>query len=125
MPNSDAPKWLRPLGHEVRMLPAGQWWDAVRVPLTTGTRILEHLGPHTGAVIEDGYGGVQYWLVPPGEAADWNLPPARILGPGSHVAVPPRHRTYAPGLHWRIPPTRTRHWTDPAHLHTALRRALP
>ncbi|MBQ0853417.1 hypothetical protein ACFU9Y_01365 [Streptomyces sp. NPDC057621] len=124
MPSSDAPKWLRPLHPEVRTLPAGQWWDAVRVPLATGMRILDHLGPRTGAVIEDGYGGVLYWLVPPGEAATWDVPPARILGQGSHVAVPPRHRTYAPGLHWRVPPTRTRHWTDPAHLHAALRRAL-
>jgi hypothetical protein len=125
MPNSDAPRWLRPLGPAVRMLPAGEWWDAVRVPLATGLRILEHLGTRTGAVIEDGYGGVLYWLVPPGAADTWDVPAAHILGPGCHVAVPPRHRTYAPGLHWRVPPTRTRHWTDPAALHAALRLAAP
>ncbi|WP_151478134.1 hypothetical protein [Streptomyces albicerus] len=126
MPSSDAPRWLRPLGPEVRTLPAGEWWDAVRVPLATGVRILDHLGPRTGAVIEDGFGGsgILYWLIPPGAAETWHLPPAQILGPGSHVAIPPRHRTCAPGLHWRVPPTRTRHWTDPASLHTALRTTL-
>jgi hypothetical protein len=124
MPTSNAPRWLRPLGPEVRTLPAGQWWDAVRVPLTAGIRILEHLGPRTGAVIEDGYGGILYWLVPPGAADTWHIPPAQILGPGSYVAIPPRHRMYAPGLHWRVQPTRTRHWTDPAALHTALRTTL-
>ncbi|MEV0227509.1 hypothetical protein [Streptomyces sp. NPDC050704] len=124
IPASDAPRWLKPLGPEVRALPAGEWWDAVRVPLAAGLRTLEHLGPRTGAVLEDGYGSVLYWLVPPGTAAGWDLPPAHVLGSGSHVAIPPRHRTYPPGPHWRVPPTRTRYWTDPDTLHTALRAAL-
>ncbi|NGO14323.1 hypothetical protein G5C60_43715 [Streptomyces sp. HC44] len=105
-------------------MPAGEWWDAVRVPLALGVRTLEELGNATGAVIEDSYGTTLYWLIPPGSATDWNVPPAQILGSGCHLAVPPPHRTRAPGLHWRVVPTRTRHWTNPTTLHRALRTAL-
>ncbi|MFK4145178.1 hypothetical protein [Streptomyces sp. NPDC004065] len=112
-------------GVEVRTLAAGDWWDAVRVPLGPGLRALRHLGDATGAVIRDGYGGILYWLVPRGDAAGWRLPRVTVLGPGSYVAVPPPHRTAGPGLYWQVPATRGRELTAAPVLHAALRAALP
>ncbi|MFI7413120.1 hypothetical protein ACIBU0_31050 [Streptomyces sp. NPDC049627] len=115
---------MQPGSVEVRMVPAGGWWDAVRVPLGPGNDVLRHLGDETGAVIRDGFGGRLYWLVPPGSAADWNLPQVRVLGRGSHVAIPPLHRVSTPGLCWQIPPSRDHEWTNTPRLHAALRTAL-
>lgn len=81
---------------EVRTVPAGRWWTAVRVPVALGALALESLGDETGAVIKDGYGGIMYWLVPPGDASEWRLPDVQVLGRGSHVAVPPCAAPRAP-----------------------------
>ncbi|MFI2636261.1 hypothetical protein ACH5A2_38750 [Streptomyces collinus] len=119
------PWWMQPGSVEVRAVAAGGWWDAVRVPLDLGIDVLRHLGDETGAVIRDGgFGGRLYWLVPPGSAADWNLPQVRVLGRGSHVVIPPLHRVLSPGLCWQIPPSRDREWTNTHRLHSALRTAL-
>ncbi|MEV8593378.1 hypothetical protein ACIHFC_14075 [Streptomyces sp. NPDC052013] len=124
MTHTWVPWWMRGSVDEVRTLPAGQWWDAVRVPLAVGTEALRNLGSETGAVIEDGFGGILYWLVVPGSAADWRLPRVRVLGRGSHVAVPPPHRVDGPGLHWRVPPAHGRDTTVAPRLHTALLDAM-
>jgi hypothetical protein len=108
---------------EVRTVPAGRWWNAVRVPLALGTPALMSLGDDTGAVIKDGYGKILYWLIPPGDAGDWRLPDVQVLGPGSHVAVPPLRRTSGPGLYWRVPLSRDRYWTDSELLRQALSAA--
>ncbi|MGW0826049.1 hypothetical protein [Streptomyces sp. NPDC002845] len=122
---SRVPRWMSSHGPSVRTLPAGRWWDAVRVPLVLGDQALERLGGESGAVIKDGYGGILYWLVPPGDAAGWCVPEVHVLGPGSHVAVPPLYRTTGPGLYWYVPPARGREWTRPALLHAALIAAAP
>ncbi|MER6687901.1 hypothetical protein [Streptomyces minutiscleroticus] len=119
------PRWVRTLGPEARALPAGEWWDAVRVPLHHGRAALERLGASTGAVIEDGYGAILYWLIRPSSAPDWHLPPTHLLGPGCHVALPPAYRTAGPGLYWRIPPSARHNWTCPGKLGEALRATLP
>lgn len=121
---SRAQQWVEPYGVEVRTLPAGRWWDAVRVPLSLGVRALEHLGHDTGAVIKDGYGSVLYWLIRPTAADHWRLPEVQVLGPRCHVAIPAQHRTSGPGLYWRVPLTRQRYRTGPEPLHFALRAAL-
>ncbi|MEW2402988.1 hypothetical protein [Streptomyces sp. NPDC046862] len=115
---------MSPHSAEVRTVAAGCWWDAVRVPAAPGVRALALLGERTGAVIRDGYGGILYWLVPPGEANDWHLPEVQVLGRGSHVAVPPSLRTKGPGLYWQVPPAYGRECTDTARLHAALSTAL-
>jgi hypothetical protein len=74
---------MQPGSVEVRTVAAGGWWDAVRVPLGLGTDALRNLGDETGAVIRDGFGGRLYWLIPPGSAADWELPHVRVLGRGA------------------------------------------
>jgi len=115
---------MQPSTLQVRLVAAGEWWDAVRVPLALGSGALRDLGDATGAVIDDGYGGLLYWLIRPGTAAGWNLPQVNVLGSGSHVAVPPIHRLTGPGLHWRVPPSRDREWTSTPLLHSALSAAL-
>lgn len=117
------PGWMRGSGGEVRTLPAGQWWDAIRVPVALGSVALKNLGSETGAVIEDGFGGILYWLVVPGSAACWRLPRVQVLGRGSHVAVPPLHRVGGPGLYWRVLPAHGRDTTVAPRLHAALLRS--
>jgi hypothetical protein len=116
---------MRPYSTEVRTLPAGRWWDAVRVPLAVGARALQTLGDESGAVIKDSFGGMLYWLVLPNAADGWSLPQIHVLGPGSHVAIPPLHRTSGPGLHWRVPLAQDRDWTMAPRLHAALTSAAP
>ncbi|MGQ4389772.1 hypothetical protein [Streptomyces sp. SAS_270] len=120
---SRARRWTQPSTHQVRLMAAGEWWDAVRVPLTLGSATLRDLGDATGAVIKDGYGDLLYWLIRPGSAADWRLAQVSVLGPGCHVAVPPLHRVTGPGLYWHVSPSRDREWTSASLLHSALRTA--
>lgn len=107
------------------MRPAGEWWDAVRVPRNLGEAVLRDLGEETGAVIEDPNGALLYWLVRPGAGAEWSLPPVsgiQVQGSTTHVAVPGPQRTAGP--HWRVPPTRAQCLTDADSLHSALRAAV-
>jgi len=115
---------MQPSTFQVRLVAAGEWWDAVRVPLALGDEALGHLGDQAGAVIKDGYGSCLYWLISPGAAVDWHLAQVKVLGPGSHVAVPPLHRVTGPGLYWYVPPSRDREWTSAPLLHSALRTSL-
>ncbi|MGW1671480.1 hypothetical protein [Streptomyces sp. NPDC002324] len=117
---SRSPRWMCSYSREVRTVPAGRWWTAVRVPAALGALALTSLGDGTGAVIEDGYGGIMYWLVPPGDAAGWLLPGVQVLDRGSHVAVPPLRRTSGPGLYWRVPLSHDSYWTDAERLRAAL-----
>lgn len=111
-------------GAEVRTLAAGDWFDAVRVPLDLGLATLRLLGDDSGAVIRDGFGAILYWLIAPGAAAGWRLERVSVLGRGHHVAVPPLHRTQGPGLYWQVPPSRGFECTSAPRLHAALHAAL-
>lgn len=107
------------------MRAAGQWWDAVRVPRRIGESVLATLGDTTGAVIEDPAGALLYWLVQPGTAAQWSLPPycgVRVQGETTHLAVPGPQRTAGP--HWRVPPTPSRCLTPADTLGAALDTAV-
>ncbi|MBP5870630.1 hypothetical protein QBB33_36345 [Streptomyces scabiei] len=121
---SRVPRWLCSYSRDVRTVPAGRWWSAVRVPAALGALVLELLGGETGAVIEDGYGGILYWLVPPGAAVGWKPPGVQVLGRGSHVAVPPPGRTSGPGLYWRVPLSHDSYWTNAERLRAALAEAV-
>jgi hypothetical protein len=111
-------------GAEVRTLAAGDWFDAVRVPLDLGLSALRLLGDDSGAVVRDGFGAILYWLVTPGSAAAWRLERVAVLGRGHHVAFPPLHRTTGPGLYWQVAPARGHEWTSAPRLHAALDAAL-
>lgn len=110
-------------GTDVCLVPAGRWWDAVKVPAVLGEAVLTLLAHDTGAVVEDPFGAHLYWLVPPGSAADWRLPDVTVLGVACYVAVPPGHRVGGLGVRWRVPCAPGQTLTDPARLHAALRAA--
>jgi hypothetical protein len=117
--------WTPPCGEESELLPAGVWWDAVRVPSGVGSLALLWLAPVSGAVIAD-CERCWYWLVSPGTAASWAEPAgSEAIGEGSEILVP----SVLPGadtsrVHWAFPPAPGRYLTDPGDLATAIRRAV-
>lgn len=116
--------WGPPVGTDVRLLPAGHWWDAVKVPARPGEFALKLLAFDTGGVIEDTFGGHLYWLIAPGSAARWRLPHVTVLTTACYVAVPPAHRTEGLGVRWLVPCEPGRVLTDADDLHEALEAAL-
>ncbi|WP_055413888.1 MULTISPECIES: hypothetical protein [Streptomyces] len=115
--------WTPSSGYDVKVLPAGTWWDAVRASGLVGEHALKLLGDESGAVIQDKHGPL-YWLVEPGSAGDWDVRQMHVLGAttagASYVGVPPAHWTGPPGIHWRIPVGPGRYLTDAALLRRAL-----
>lgn len=105
------------LGAATTAQPAGQTWDAVRVPRSIGLITLDILGARSGAVIEDER--ALYWLVPLNTATGWDITNIAILGVGTRVSVPPARRMAGPGPFWRVCPGET--WLTDAD---ALRAAI-
>ncbi|MGO4750715.1 hypothetical protein AB4212_19200, partial [Streptomyces sp. 2MCAF27] len=119
--------WTPPSGRSMQLQPAGGSWDVVRVPLSIGIgkRTLDILGATTGAVIENPFDKVFYWLIAPRSAAEWDmrqLPNIQVWGATTYIEVPPVDCRRGPGVRWRVPP-RDRHLTDPAALLAALKTA--
>lgn len=109
-----------------RLEPAGDTWDAVRVPRSVGSDAVAILGSRSGAALQDPHEGCLYFFIAPGTAAEWGpeeAPGARILGAGAHVVFPPPRRTQGPGPHWRICPGDDGLLTDAAALRAALEDA--
>lgn len=107
------------------------WWDAVRVPQSAARGVLEFLGDASGAVIEDPYGRVCYWLIRRCSAARWDtasLPLVEVLQNAemelSYLAVPPAARVKGPGPYWRVPIAPSRYLTAAPALLNALRTVL-
>jgi hypothetical protein len=120
-----AKPWTPPTGRSAQLQPAGKSWDAVRVPHLLGKQALESLGDATGAVIENPYDGVLYWLTTPGTADQYDIdwpPGVEVWGATAFIEVPPVDCRKGPGVRWRVPP-RDRHLTDPAALLDALKSA--
>ncbi|MFD7899634.1 DUF6415 family natural product biosynthesis protein [Streptomyces sp. NPDC059743] len=118
-----AEPWTPPRGTTVEMVPAGRFWDAVRVRSHIGERVIQRLGANSGAVIEDWKGAVFYWLVPPGTTDAWTLPASLVLplSVATFVAVPPVSYTgKQERLRWIVPLTETCYLTDPELLYDAL-----
>ncbi|WP_405860013.1 hypothetical protein OG407_20525 [Streptomyces sp. NBC_01515] len=121
--NTPTLDWM-PAGCSMSLLPVGKWWDAVRVPRTIALEALGRLRGGTGAVIDDSWISVYYWLVPAGGASAWEMPGASritVLSDTAHLVVPGPQSTAGP--RWHVPPTLTRLLTDPEKLHDALTRA--
>ncbi len=123
----DGQAWSPPNGDTVELTAAGRAWDAVRVPSGIGLSTIARLGDDSGAVIQDAFGGLLYWLVPPGADAWEELPQpfVEIRGNASYVAVPPVwHTEDYRRLRWIVPLTHTCYLTDPELLHAALAAAI-
>ncbi|GAA2364877.1 hypothetical protein [Streptomyces cuspidosporus] len=119
---TEAERWTPPSGRNAQLQAAGRWWDVVRVPRFIGKRALELLGDDAGAVIENPFDGVLYWLIVPGTAAEWDLsrlPSVEVWGATAYIEVPSADCRRGPGVRWRVPP-RDRYLTDPAALLAAL-----
>ncbi|MFI7242777.1 hypothetical protein [Streptomyces qinglanensis] len=119
--------WPLPKGLDAVLLPAGEWWDAVRVPAYLGEGVLTRLGSASGAVIRDPYGSRLYWLVEPESAQGWSFcefAAVQVLGEASWVTVPPSSRLHPPGPHWAVPCTPAGSLTPTAALQAALHATI-
>lgn len=114
------PAWLPAPAAGITTVPAGRWWNGVRVDSFDGIRALHHLRDASGPVIEDVASRTWMWLVPVGSTAGWRLACVRILGSGRWVSVPPA--TANGVLVWRVRPPAAGEdgLTDPDALHAAL-----
>jgi hypothetical protein len=121
---SSAGEWSPPSGDDIELLPAGLWWDVLRVEEEPARRALERLGEHTGAVLCDPDARVWYWLVRTGALAGWSLPGTRPCTGGTYVGVPPVGRVLGSRVHWRVPPLPGQYLTDVTLLREALEAAL-
>ncbi|MGW0545889.1 hypothetical protein [Streptomyces altiplanensis] len=106
------------------LLPAGQNWDAVRVPRSVGLTTIEVLGRRSGAVIEDPREPCLYWFVAAGTAGQWAVDNTQALGEGDFLSVPPARRAQGPGSYWRICPGGSDWLTDADALRAAVEDAL-
>ncbi|MEE1929810.1 hypothetical protein V1J52_16720 [Streptomyces sp. TRM 70351] len=122
MSHSSSVPWSPPSGGEPVLLPAGRWWDAVRVPAGLGPAVLAALGERTGAVMEDATHRVWTWLVEPGAATAWpHLEGVYVFTSGLSIPVPPAGVTTGP-LRWLVLPATTA-LTEPEPLLRALTAA--
>ncbi len=103
---------------------AGEHWDAVKLPRALGAAALSSVAGEPGAVVVSAGNRSLYFLIPPGSATAWNLPPAVVLGATSHIALPPPHRQQPPGPYWLISPRAGRLHTHSGELLCAVEIAL-
>ncbi|MFI5775460.1 hypothetical protein ACIA74_45305, partial [Streptomyces sp. NPDC051658] len=103
-----------------RIAPAGQTWDAIRVPRFLGLQTIGELGNRARPVTMDPAAHLMYFLVPTATASTWNLPQTTVLSARNHVVIPPQDKETPPGPYWQI--TSRRPLTDTAALHHALQK---
>ncbi|TDC67777.1 hypothetical protein [Streptomyces hainanensis] len=125
------PDWIPSERHGARTLPAGRWWDAVVVDSFTAIYVLGRLIGRSGPVVEDQGRQLALWLLPPGAAANWDLPGVQVLGHGHYVTIPPAEWCWGPWwedarrpIRWLVPLLGEDHRADPAALHLALARTV-
>ncbi|MBO8197593.1 hypothetical protein [Streptomyces smyrnaeus] len=112
-----ATAWSPPTHAPFALMPAGVWWDAVRVPYAPGWSVVRRLGEACGGVIGDPYRSWLYWLVPPGSEGFPARDGAVRLSVACWLPVPARERTGPPGPYWAVPYERL---TDAHRLRAAL-----
>lgn len=103
------PTWMPPEG-TVTAVPAGQHWDAVVVPQTSGLAALSLIDSTpdrtTGPVIWDtGRTPRLYFLIPTRSGIDLRDTDAALLSSGAFVAVPGPTALIPPGPYWLAPPS--------------------
>ncbi|MGW7001457.1 hypothetical protein ACWGCW_01170 [Streptomyces sp. NPDC054933] len=104
--------------------PAGQQWDAIKVPRHIGLAALETLQGTAGPVIVDPADRALYFFVAPGTSLAWDVPDTRALGDATYVVVPPLGRRMPPGPYWLNPSGGPREHTPAAALRLALLAAI-
>jgi hypothetical protein len=102
------PTWMPPDG-TVLAVAAGEYWDAVVVPQTTGLAVLSLLDASTrhapGPIIWDtGRQPRLYFLIPTASGIDLTDTVGVLLTSGSHIAVPGPTALIPPGPYWLAPP---------------------
>lgn len=98
----------------------------VTVPTRQGLEAVDILrratGDAVGPVLHDGGGDTLGFLVPPGTAADWDVPGSTCTETdGRGLSLPPAPASAGPD--WLLPPEETDPATDPAVLRAALGEA--
>lgn len=101
MPATPAPSWV-PFGQALVPLPAGNFWDAIKMRADLGKAVLDQLGDKAGPVIYDSWGEMVYFLVPAGSSLRWEAPNTWARGTASWVPIPGLEATTGP--HWLVPP---------------------
>jgi hypothetical protein len=100
-----------PIGSDVELMPAGHWWDAVKLSAALGAHVLARLEDASGAVITDGY--AYCWLIQPRSARAWEgMAGVQVLGPACYVAVPPAIPAPRAMVQWLVPVSMDRCLTD-------------
>lgn len=74
-PDGVLPDSLRPARGHIDLLRPDARWNAVSTPAGWGSIVLETLGDHSGAVIED-FRRRLTWIIPAGGADNWPRVPA-------------------------------------------------
>jgi hypothetical protein len=77
---------------------AGDRWDAARVAVSVGQRVIEKLGAACGCVVSDGKH--MWFFVEPGDGWELEMPGVTVLDASGHVLIPADHITSVPGPHW-------------------------
>ncbi|MFI7049015.1 hypothetical protein [Streptosporangium sandarakinum] len=90
------------------------------MPRYIGLATLTRLPVIDFPVIVDPAERTVYFLVPAGDADDWEVPDARIQLVTGHLLVPPAHQRMPPGRYWLAMPQRL---ARPRQLRTALEQA--
>ncbi|MDT0270240.1 hypothetical protein RM844_28615 [Streptomyces sp. DSM 44915] len=97
------PEWMPTEAAGVDVLPAGQWWDAVRLPLGRGMDLVAAMGTSSGQApaIRNLVTITLTWLVPVGSAAGWPGWPGwpgwvEIVTTGRRLAVPAAELVHEP-----------------------------
>ncbi len=120
--------WVTALPSTPTPLPAGQYWDAVRLAPEIAPTVYQHMctitqgGP--GPVLVDAHAYWQYWLVRPGATASWRLPGVTCRSTGGFVTLVHAARTAGPGPHWLIPPSSEGRLAHAALLHSVIRAVV-
>ncbi|SEM84451.1 hypothetical protein [Streptacidiphilus jiangxiensis] len=99
-------------------LPAGRFWEAVRVAGPEAQQALDLLGADIGPVISNPYAQVSFFLLDQADGPWVPTRTARLLRHGTVVAIPQWHVRSGRDVHWAVPPGRGT--TDPGALREAL-----
>ena len=106
----------------LKLVRAGDRWDAIRVAVWVGNQVIALLGAACGCVVSDGKH--MWFFVEPGEGGELAMPGVTVLDASARVDVliPADHIRSLPGPHWAR--TAVRNNTNSNRLRAALARVI-